>query len=149
VEGTGWRWLLRTGWLLYLVAFFLPVIDGGVTLGQGNVHEGLLPGIQAFLVALRWGGAFGIASALSNLVMIPTFRRISEAGRDKVWFLTALTLAATVLNLVWLFDVDQVSELSAGYYAWLASFGFVGAGLLMRARSLPAPSDSSEMVVAP
>lgn len=149
VEGKGWRRLVRTGRLLFLVSFFLPVVDGGISLVDANVHDGFLPGIQAFLVAVRWGGAFGIASALTNLFMIPTFRRISEAGRDKVWLFTALMLAATALNLVWIFDTDNVSDLSAGYWAWLASFALVGTGLLLRARSLPARSDSGEMVVAP
>lgn len=146
VEGKGWRRLLRAGWLVYAIAFFLPVIDGGITLGQGNFHEGLLPGIQALLTAFRCGPV-GIASALTNLVMLATFHRISDAGRDRAWLLAALTMAAMVLNLWWLFEVDPVSDLSAGYYAWLASFGIAGFGLAMRARALP--GGSTELIAAP
>jgi len=150
VEGRAWRRLVRTGWAVYALAFFLPVAKYGITLGQGNLREGLLPGIEAFLVALRGGGGIvGIASALTNLVMILTFRRISDAGRNVVGLLAALVLAATALNLWWLVAVDQVSDLYAGYYAWLASFELVGTGLLLRARALPESSTSEDVVVAP
>ncbi|MCG6989840.1 MAG: hypothetical protein LJF06_16895 [Gemmatimonadetes bacterium] len=149
VEGKGWRRLLRAGWLVYAIAFFLPVIDGGITLGQGDFHEGLLPGIQALLTAFRWGGAFGIASALTNLVMLATFHRISDAGRDRTWLLTALAMAAMVFNLWWLFEVGHVSDLYPGYYAWLASFGIAGTGLAMRARALPEEGTSTELIAEP
>lgn len=153
VEGKGWRRLLRAGWLVYAVAFFLPVARYGITLGQGDFHEGLLPGFQAFLVAITGdGGVVGILSALTNLVMLTTFltfRRISDAGRDRVWLLTALMLVATILNLWWLFEVDPVSELYVGYYAWLASFGIAGTGLAMRARALPREGTSTEVIAEP
>jgi hypothetical protein len=150
VEGKGWRRLLRAGWLVYAIAFFLPVARNGITLGEMNLHEGLLPGIEAFLLAFRGaGGVVGIFSALTNVVMLMTFRRISDAGRDRVWLLTALMLTATVLNLWWLFEVDHVSELYAGYYAWLASFGITGTALAMRARALPEEGASTEVIAQP
>lgn len=149
VEGKAWRRLVRTGWVVYILAFFLPVARYGITLGQGDFHDGLLPGIEAFLLALKGaGGVAGIFSALTNLVMISTFRRISDAGRSRVGLLAALVLAATALNLWWLFAVDQVSDLYAGYYAWLASFELVGTGLLLRARALPEASTSTDVIVA-
>jgi hypothetical protein len=58
-------------------------------------------------------------------------------------------LAATVLNLWWLFAVDQASDLYAGYYAWLASFELVGTGLALRARALPEATTSADVIVAP
>jgi len=150
VEGKAWRRLVRTGWAVYVLAFFLPVAKYGITLGQGNLREGLLPGIQAFLVALRGSDdVVGIASALTNLVMILTFRRISDAGRHLVGLLAALVLAAMVLNLWWLVAMDQVSDLYAGYWAWIASFELVGTGLLLRARALPEAPTSEDVVAVP
>jgi len=135
---------------VYVLAFFLPVAKYGITLGQGNLREGLLPGIQAFLVALRGSDdVVGIASALTNLVMILTFRRISDAGRHLVGLLAALVLAAMVLNLWWLVAMDQVSDLYAGYWAWIASFELVGTGLLLRARALPEAPTSEDVVAVP
>ncbi len=149
VEGKAWRRLVRTGWAVYALAFLLPVARYGITLGQGDFHDGLLPGIEALLLALKGaGGVTGIFSALTNLVMILTFGRISDAGRSRVGMLAALMLAATVLNLWWLVAVDQVSDLYAGYYAWLASFELVGTGLALRARALPEASASADMIVA-
>lgn len=150
VEGKGWRRLVRTGWAMYVLAFFLPVAAYGITLGQVDFHNGLLPGIEALLLALKGaGGPLGVLSALTNVAMILTFRRISDAGRNRVWLLSALMLAATVLNLWWLFEVDRVSDLQAGYFAWMASFAVVGTGLAMRARALPDEGTSSEIVVSP
>jgi hypothetical protein len=150
VEGKAWRLLVRTGWAVYGLAFFLPVARYGITLGQGDVHDGLLPGVEALLLALKGaGGITGIFSALTNLVMFLTFRRITEAGRSRVGLLAALMLAATVLNLWWLFAVDQASDLYAGYYAWLASFELVGTGLALRARALPEATTSADVIVAP
>jgi hypothetical protein len=150
VEGRAWRRLLRAGWLVYALAFFLPVARYGISLREVNLHEGLLPGVEAFLLALKGaGGVVGILSALTNFVMITTFRRISDAGHDRVWLLTVLMLVAMVLNLWWLFEVDHVSDLYAGYYAWLASFGIAGAGLAMRARALPEEGTSKEVIAEP
>lgn len=148
VEGKAWRRLIRTGWLVYAVSFFLPVAHYGITLF--SLEDGGLPGIEAFLLALRGaGGVAGVFSALTNLVMVLTFRRIADAGRGRVGLLAALMIAATIMNLWWLVEVDPVSDLYAGYYAWLSSFGLVGTGLALRARSLPEVSASEDMIVAP
>lgn len=149
VEGRAWRWLVRAGWAVYALAFFLPVAKYGITLGQASFKDGLLPGIEAFILALTGaGGVAGTFSALTNLVMLLTFGRISDAGRSRVGLLAALTLAAVVLNLWWLVAVDHVSDLYAGYYAWVMSFELVGTGLLLRARALPEAS-TTEVIVAP
>ena len=68
---------------MYAVAFFLPVARYGITLQDAS--GGDLPGIEALWLALTGaGGTVGILSALTNLVMVLTFRRISDAGRDRV-----------------------------------------------------------------
>ena len=148
VEGKAWRRLLTAGWVMFAVSWFLPVHHYGITLGQTDVHEGILPGFQAFLLALQGaGGPVGVLSALTNLAMAATFWRIRDAGRSRVAVLAALLLTSVALNLFWLFWADQPSDLLAGYYAWTGSFGIVGSGLLLRARALP-ESPSRDLIVA-
>ena len=150
VEGKAWRRLLRLGWVAYAVAYFLPVARYGITLGQGDFHEGLLPGIEALWLALTGaGGVVGILSALTNAIMLATFWKVADAGKSRTWLLTVLMLSATVLNLCWLVIVDTPADLFAGYYTWLASFGLVGAGLALRARALPGEGSSTELIAEP
>jgi hypothetical protein len=131
------------------VSWFLPVHRFGTTLLEFDVKAGLLPGIEALLVALTGGGGpVGVASALTNLLMAATFWRIPDAGRHRVGALAALLLASVVLNLWWLVSADYTGELLAGYWAWTASFGVAGAGLALRARALP-ESPSRDLIVAP
>lgn len=139
VEGRGWRRLVRVGWLVFAISFFLPVARYGITLGDADFQEGLLPGIQALLLAFGgWGGAIGVLSGLTNLLMGATLWRISDAGPKRTRLLAWLMTLGAVLNTCWLVLTDDRSGLFVGYYAWLASFGAVASGLWMRARALPA-----------
>ncbi|MGD8278685.1 MAG: hypothetical protein PVH00_11690, partial [Gemmatimonadota bacterium] len=52
VGGRSWRRLLRVGWLLFAVSFFLPAARYGITLGDVSIGDGLLPGMQALLLAV-------------------------------------------------------------------------------------------------
>ena len=45
--------------------------------------------------------------------------------------------------------MDSASDLFAGYYAWVASFGLAGAGLALRARDLPEESTGEDLLTAP
>jgi hypothetical protein len=137
VSGKGWRRLLNAGRLLYVGAFFLPVEKYGVTLAHTSLDQGVLPGIQAFLVALLGGNVVGVLSALTNLLMAMAFLRQTRTGRKRAMKLSLALLGAGVLNLSWLVTPGLVSDLYAGYYAWLASFGVTGAALLLHARELP------------
>jgi hypothetical protein len=149
VEGTSWRRLVTVGWVMFAVSWFLPVHRGGITLADLDWGEGLLPGIQAFLVAFDYGDSFfGVASALTNLLMAATFWRISDAGRLRATLSTAFLLAGMALNLWWLVEADPATDLLAGYYAWAASFGVVGAGLAARAMDL-ADRPSRNLIAAP
>ena len=141
VAGKAWRWLLRAGWATFALAWFLPVHRFGNTLLEFEWKEGLLPGVEAFLLALTpGGGPIPVLSALTNLAMATTFWRIGDAGRQRAGALAGLLLASVVLNLWWVVVfADQPSDLLAGYWAWTASFGIVGAGLALRARALPDP----------
>jgi hypothetical protein len=139
VGGKAWRWLLRAGWVMFGVAFLLPVHRFGITLSEFSLKDGLFPGVEALLLALTpGGGPVPVLSALTNLAMATTFWRIGDAGRQRVGALAGLLLASVVLNLWWVVVwADQPSELLAGYWAWTASFGVAGAGLMLRARALP------------
>lgn len=138
VEGKLWRRLLTAGWVMFAVSWFLPVHRYGMDLPE---LKGLvLPGIEALWVALtNGGGPVRVLSALTNLLMAATFWRIRDAGHHRVGVLAGLVLGSVVLNLCWLFLVDEPSDLLAGYYAWTASFGVVGTALALRARALPDP----------
>jgi hypothetical protein len=149
VQGRGWRRTLTAGWLLFAASFFLPVARYGITFGQWNHENGFLPGIEALLLAVGgWGGAIGVLSGLTNLFMLGTFWRISDAGRGRVRLLAWLMTLGMVLNLCWFVLTDDPSDLYAGYYAWLASFGVVGSGLWKRAHALPQEASGPDPVVA-
>lgn len=150
VEGRAWRRLLTAGWVVFAISFFLPVARDGITLGQLDVGEGLLPGVQALLLAMAgWGGAVGVASGLTNLVMAATWWRVSDAGRGRIRLLAWLATLAATINLCWFFLGDYHPDLLAGYYAWLSSFGITAAGLWTRARELPVEMAEEGMVLAP
>ncbi len=149
VGGRWWRRLLRVGRVAYGVSFLLPVVRNGITLAGMNIHDGGLPGIQAFLVALESGDAVAVASALTNVAMLASFWRMGDARRRRVWLLSLLLGLSAVLNLSWFWMVSPPSDLFAGYYVWLASFGVTSVGLALRARALPAEAGGRERALAP
>lgn len=149
VEGKAWHRLLTAGWVMFALSWFLPVHRMGIRFTDFNVKGLLLPGVEALWVALtNGGGPAGVLSGLTNLLMAATFWRIRDAGRNRVAALAGLLLASVALNLWWLVQVDQPGDLLAGYYAWTASFGVVGAGLALRARAMP-DAESRDLLVAP
>lgn len=148
VAGGWWARLLRIGHVAYGVSFLLPVARYGITLPALDLHQGGLPGIQALLVALGSGEAVAVASALTNVAMLVSFWRIRDAGRRRVSLLAVLLGAGAVLNLSWLVLSRPVSDLFAGYYAWLASFAVTSVALALRARALPADA-AREHALAP
>jgi hypothetical protein len=94
------------------------------------------------VVLTGFNGAVGVLSALSNLLMAMAFLRPARSGRKRALTLSLALLGAGVLNLSWLLTTAPLSDLYAGYYAWLASFGITGAALLLHARELPAEGRS-------
>jgi hypothetical protein len=122
----------------------------GITLEEWSVHDGLLPGIQALILALDGsGGAIGVATGLTNLFMLATFWRISDGGRGRIRLLALLLTLGAALNLSWFVLSDNRWDLYAGYYAWVSSFGLVGAGLWRRAYALPEESPEPGPAIAP
>lgn len=132
-EGVAWRRLLSLGWAMFALAFFLPVHQYGDTLFHVSAHDGFLPGIQAFLVALQ-SGWIGIASALTNFVMALTTWRVVDRRRGVLVALAAATAAAFLVNATWVWQGADM--LRIGYFLWWGSYGLVAAGLALRARSL-------------
>ncbi len=140
-DGVVWRRLLGVGWAMFALSFFLPVHRYGDTLFHVSLGDGLLPGIQALLVALQ-GGVYGIASALTNALMLLTAWKVSDRGRAQVAALAWATTAAFLLNAAWLWSFDTfLVDLRVGYFAWWTSFGVVAAALTLRAHALTPAAD--------
>lgn len=135
VRSMTWLRLLKSSWAIFAVAFLLPVADGGITLLDPDLGEGLLPGFQAIRVALEEGG-WSTFSALTNLMMLATMWRVSALGRRPIFALGLVVLASALLNGWWLTEMDPILDLRVGYYMWWASFGLASTGLLIRARAL-------------
>lgn len=134
LPGRAWRRLLRASWAMFAVAFFLPVVDGGITLLSPDLGEGLLPGFQAATLAFAEGGWYAL-SALTNLVMLGSMWRPAHAGRRRTMVLCGTMIAAAVLNAaIWLPEVG--TDLRIGYFLWSGSFGLAAAGLLARLQRL-------------
>lgn len=135
VRSTTWLRLLKASWAAFALAFFLPVVEGGITLSDPNLREGILPGLQAIRAAWADGG-WSTFSALTNVVMLATMWRVSALGRSRTTVLAAVAVASVFLNGLWLTELNALSELRPGYYLWWTSFGLASGGLLLRARSL-------------
>ena len=135
VRSPTWRLLLKAGWVAFVAAYFLPVIDGGIALLEPNLGEGLLPGFQAIRVAMEEGGWYAL-SALTNLLLVRTMWRSADLSRVQSLLMGVLLSASALLNCMWFAEVEAISELRIGYYLWWGSFGLASSALLMRAREL-------------
>src|SRR5258706_8464175 len=115
--------------LLYVIAWFLPVIKDGATLADGK-----LPGWEAFRVALAPIMSYGefakdtslfhnvmsVASALTNfLMLLCLFWLAGPATTSRVRQIRWVIVAAAMIDAYWL---RLVPDLLLGYYCWLASF---------------------------
>lgn len=145
VRSDKWRGLLEAGWVVFIFSFFLPVVDGGITLFDGNVREGLLPGFQAIRLALEEGSWYAV-SALTNALMLATMWRVTELPRTCVALLAGAMCGSTLLNGWWLLAMNGTSELRAGYFLWLVGFGLASVALWARVRSLAWKTSASVVV---
>jgi len=127
--------LISVAWLFHAIAWFLPVVNGGVTFPHG------LPGWQAFRVAacVVWPYEdfktdYPVLSTISA-VTAPLFifgsvwvvsRGSSTLRRASAWVVTF----AFIVNAHWyvLFGSDR-KDLRIGYFLWWFSFLFIGLGL--------------------
>jgi hypothetical protein len=142
--------LLATAALIYMVSWFVPVVEGGATLARGG-----LPGWEAFRVALSpiWSyeGFPGGDSWFSDLASV-------LSGLTNPWFLASLAVLAfwsprftrevfwglalaTLINTLWFVVPSERGDLRIGYYLWLGSFIVLAAAarsiLLSAGRSSP------------
>lgn len=136
--------LLITGaWLVHAIAWFVPVIHGGVTLPRG------LPGWEAFRMAAcsilpcsdsgtrAWYfTALSATSAITTVLYIlasPLIVRLGSRFTQRVsaW----IAAAAFLVNAHWfiLFGSDRW-DLRIGYYLWWWSFALLAAGFFELAR---------------
>ncbi len=139
VESTAWRRTLRFGWAIFVLAYFLPVHEYGISLLDFDLQEGLLPGFQALLVAVGGdAGIVGVLSGLTNLLMLASMWRIGDRSLRTVSALAGAAAAAALLNTWWLVTADTLTELRVGYFLWWGSFGVVAVGLALRAFALAA-----------
>ena len=134
--------LISAAWLLYAVAWFLPVIKDGVTFPNG------LPGWQAFRVAAgavwpygvefnKWYDAIlsTISAVTTPLFILGSVWAVSRGTR--VWrrvFAWVATLAFLV-NAYWFvfFGADR-KDLRIGYFLWWLSFLVVALGFFKLSR---------------
>ena len=117
--------------LVYILAWFLPVIEDGVTLPNG------LPGWEAFRVALSpvwpygdfktssWPWYWQVLSVLSgatNAVMVVLLALLIP-GRSSLTRAMAWPAGlAFCINAQWCLRMDQLSDLRSGYWLWWLSF---------------------------
>ncbi len=114
--------------VVFAVAWFLPVIEGGTTLAKGG-----LPGWQAFHFALSplwdasareswWRATLSVFSALTNFWFVTSL--VAHSGKLAVprRALSWGSATALALNAHWFFVADPRSDLLAGYYCWFAAF---------------------------
>lgn len=121
--------LLPLAALVYVIAWFTPIVDGGTTLAEGGV-----PGWEAFRVALSsvwpyrdfetntwYWGVLTVSSALTNLVFVAVLAHLMwRPGMHRRATAWALALAF-VVNCSWFISGDR-DYLRLGYYLWVASF---------------------------
>jgi hypothetical protein len=122
---------------IYAVAWFVPVIEGGGTLSQGE-----LPGFQALLVALgplvdRQSNDgvivpfLAVLSGLGNGVFVAAAVVAARgAMRGRRGITIALGLAA-LANLLWIF-LSGFSDLRIGFYLWFLAYPLLLFALLER-----------------
>jgi hypothetical protein len=127
--------LISVAWLFHAIAWFLPVVEGGVTFPHG------LPGWQAFRVAACavWPYAdfktdhavlSTISAVTTSLFILGSVWVVSRGSstlrRVSAW----VAMVAFIVNTHWyvLFGSDR-KDLRIGYFLWLFSFLLVGLGL--------------------
>ena len=131
-----WRRLLVTGWAMFVVSFFLPVLS---EVRFPFADPGTVWGWGAFYLALTEAeNPIQLLSALSNALVLMTFLKLGGTRPPRARWLAPVMTSAAVLNLYWVVSMvtggDSVTILGVGYWAWIASFACVAAALRLRDR---------------
>jgi WD40 repeat protein len=132
------KFLFGLGFASFVTAWFLPVINGGITLPNG------LPGWEAFWLSISplwqyssndqklWQAIICVTSGLSNLLavtgLIAIVRQSAKGARCLGWAL----LLSFLDNSMWFVLTDRSGwpDFRIGYYLWCISFVGMGLGLL-------------------
>lgn len=138
---------LASAALLYVVSWFVPVVNEGATLAEGAV-----PGWEAFRTALSpiWpyqglkgdstlSGVIGVVSALTNFWFVLSSVVLALLPlRSKRGVFWGLVLAALV-NATWLLLIEDRGDVRIGYYLWLGSFFALAAAARLTPPVPPGP----------
>jgi len=132
--------------VVYSVAWFLPVVKGGVTLPHG------LPGWEAFRYAASavwpidaskfddwYVAVLSTISAVTSLLFIPATLLVLSRGSGALRRISAwVATSAFVVNAHWyvLFGSDR-KDLRIGYFLWWLSFLLLALGLFELSQSEP------------
>jgi hypothetical protein len=123
--------LLALAATVYVIAWFLPVYEGGTTLANGGV-----PGWEALKVALGPLGGIdagdsvlvsflAIASGFTNIVVLLGVPMLLARPPRNPRRLTVVLTVAAALNTFWISQFDSLTDLRAGYYLWVLSFALL------------------------
>jgi hypothetical protein len=129
---------------MYLVAWAVPVVKGGITLPEG------LPGWQAFRVAaspvwsyedVRYDSSYGAvlatASAGTNVLMISLAWLASLVSPRLHRIGAGAALAAFIVNAHWFVLMNDRADLRLGYFLWWFSFLVIGYSLFRLSKGYP------------
>jgi hypothetical protein len=140
------RMLLVTAWTGYVVAWFLPVVEGG-----SNSRD--MPGYGAFVFALAplwdrsmwdapWQSLLMVLSALTNLAMIASWVAVRIRRHAGLRVVSYAALASFAVNSHWFFmDRGGSPQFKIGYFLWWWSFLPLAIGALLLRRQVAATSE--------
>ena len=141
------QFLLAVAWVVYIVAWFLPVVRGEATFPE------TLPGWGAFRVAASALWAFEgihthhavlcVTSAVTSAVFLPVSVWAAFGGSRRMRLVAWAAAGAFVFNTHWIviFGSDR-GDLRIGYYLWWISFLLLALALFALSRA-EAPKDAS------
>jgi hypothetical protein len=151
--------LLVVGIVLWIVAWFVPVVRGQEMFGGfagwaqsigASPQSGLdglhgpdwLPGWTACQFAWNlltgdsspggedWRQRLAGSSCLTNVVMLLAIAAAITGARSRLTGLLVLGCSGIAASWIWLAENDPFRPWAIGYYLWVASFVLVGLGLL-------------------
>ncbi|MEP6754433.1 MAG: hypothetical protein ABJA67_02945 [Chthonomonadales bacterium] len=123
------KWLLYSGWGLFLISFGLPAFNTNGSLI--SVNSGTYFGWRATLECLKYSMFLDpilMCSVLTSLVMLATGLTMMDRLSGLKRFAPYLLSGCFALNLYPLFVFRR---LGIGYWMWLASFAIVAVGMAL------------------
>jgi len=138
--------LIQIGFLIWAVAWFLPVHESGSALPD------TLPGWEAVRLALSpiwpvegietgsWVNALlSVLSAFTNLVVLVAMLRPSQSGARRARRMAVALTGAVLINAHWFLLSGERFDLRVGYYLWWLSFVLLALGFRRLARGALTP----------